>query len=98
MTAGPTTKEEHPKGDAKGKKVELVPVEKLIDALHENVVTTITEVPKHMDVYGDAKPKIEDMLKESAKIEEMLRNLPRKKTTEPTTKVKPNPQEINKIR
>ncbi len=82
-----------------GKKGEIVPVDTLIDALHEGIVTTITEIPKHMDVYGDAKPKIEEVLKESAKIEEVLRNLPRKKEPEgPRPKVKPNKEEISKIR
>ncbi len=95
----PAKKDEPGKKPAE-KKVELVPIEKLLDALHEGVVTTITEVPKHMDVYGDAKPKIEDVLKESAKMEEMLRNLPRKKKEPegPGPKVKPKPEEIEKIR
>ncbi len=94
-------KEDHGKDAGKKpaeKKAELVPVEKLIDALQEGLVTTVTDVSKHMEVYGDAKPKIEEVLIESAKIEEVLRKLPRKKPTEPTTKVKPNPQEIEKIR
>src|SRR3989338_2428393 len=84
-------KEDHGKDAGKKpveKKAELVPVDKLIDALQEGLVTTVTDVSKHMEVYGDAKPKIE----------EVLRTLPRKKPTEPTTKVKPNPQEIEKIR
>src|SRR3989338_1657718 len=96
-----TKTEEHGKDAGKKpaeKKAELVPVEKLIDALQEGLVTTVTDVSKHIEVYGDAKPKIEEVLKESAKIEEVLRTLPRKKPTEPTTKVKPNPEEINKIR
>lgn len=102
MTAGPAKKEDHQTEDAKGKKMEIkkpeiVPVEKLIDALQEGAVTTITEIAKHMDVYGDAKPKIEEVLKETAKIEEVLRTLPRKKATEHGTKVKPNKEEIRKI-
>lgn len=102
MVTAPAKKEEHPKGEAKGKtpeqkKVELVPVEKLLDALQEEIVTTITEVPKHMEVYGEAKPKIEEVLNESVKMEELLRNLPRKKPTGPGTKVKPNQEKINEL-
>ncbi len=100
MTEGPAKKEEHQAEGKKKeiKKPEIVPIEKLIDALQEGAVTTITEVAKHMDVYGDAKPKIEEVLKETAKIEGVLRTLPRKKATPPGTKVKPNPEEIERIR
>ena len=94
-------KEDHGKDAGKKpveKKVELVPVEKMLDALYDGVVITLDEVPKHNDVYGEKKPKIEEALKHLMKTEEILKNIRRKKPAEPTTKVKPNPQEIEKIR
>ncbi|MBI5002914.1 hypothetical protein HZC31_05985 [Candidatus Woesearchaeota archaeon] len=94
-------KEDHGKDAGKKpaeKKGELVPIERMLDALYEGVITTLEDVPKHNDVYGEKKPKIEEALKHLMKTKEILEKLPRKKPAEPTTKVKPNPQEIEKIR